>query len=84
MGTEPEALPSPAVPLADIAAPSLYPARLVILVPGQGLEALALAQWIADSLSPCQPDVLLLSVVQSLNEEPCARLHLSDLIALTS
>jgi len=83
MGTEPKALLSPDVPPAGLADPGIFPLRLVILVPGQGLEVLALAQWIAASVSPCQPDVLLLSVAQNWDEEPCPRLHLSDLIALT-
>jgi len=84
MGTEQQALPSPAAPLASRTDPSIYPVRLVILVPGQGLEALALAQWLASPVSLHRPSILFLSVVQSLNEEPCARLQLSDLIALTS
>jgi len=80
----PQALPSPAASLADLTNPDIFPMRLVILVPGQGLEALALAQWLASPVSLHRPSILFLSVVQSLNEEPCARLQLSDLIALTS
>ena len=68
---------------AGLADRGIFPMRLVILVPGQGLEVLALAQWIATSVSPIQPGVLLLSVAQNWDEEPCTRLHLSDLIALT-
>jgi hypothetical protein len=80
----PKTLPAPAVPLAGLTDPDTFPMRLVVLVPGQGLEALALAQWLASPVSLHQPSILFLSVVQSLNEEPCARLQLSDLIALTS
>jgi len=80
----PQALPSPAASLADLTNPDIFPMRLVILVPGQGLEAPALAQWLASPVSLQRPSILFLSVVQSLNEEPCARLQLSDLIALTS
>ena len=79
----PKTLPAPAAPLASRTDPSIYPMRLVVLVPGQGLEALALAQWLASPVSLHQPSILFLSVVQSLKEEPCARLQLSDLIALT-
>jgi len=84
MGTEQQALPSPAAPLASRTDPSIYPTRLVVLAPGQGLEALALAQWLASPVSLHRPSILFLSVVQSLNEEPCARVQLSDLTALTS
>jgi hypothetical protein len=80
----PKTLPAPAAPLASRTDPSIYPMRLVVLVPGQGLETLALAQWLASPVSLHQPSILFLSVVQSLKEEPCARLQLSDLIALTS
>ena len=80
----PKTLPAPAVPLAGLTDPDIFPMRLVILVPGQGLEAPALAQWLASPVSLQRPSILFLSVVQSLNEEPCARLQLSDLTALTS
>jgi hypothetical protein len=80
----PKTLPAPAVPLAGLTDSDIFPMRLVILVPGQGLEAPALAQWLASPVSLQRPSILFLSVVQSLNEEPCARLQLSDLTALTS
>jgi len=80
----PKTLPAPAVPLAGLTDPDIFPMRLVILVPGQGLEAPALTQWLASPVSLHQPSILFLSVVQSLNEEPCARLQLLDLTALTS
>ena len=80
----PQALSSPATPLADLTNPDVFPMRLVILVPDQGLEAPALAQWLASRVSLHRPSILFLSVVQSLNEEPCAWLQLSDLIAWTN